>query len=136
MNKHTRELAPLNGEDTISIQNQHGNTPLKWDQTGTISEVGDIDKYTIKIDGSGRLTNRNRRFLQPVRPNKEAVSRPAPADGLPAAGGTGQLPLAATCPSVGAKFCRTAEGGAEPSLEPPPSLNGTNSPPACNHGQV
>jgi hypothetical protein len=92
LNKHTRELAPLNGEDTISIQNQHGNTPLKWDQTGTISEVGDIDKYTIKIDGSGRLTNRNRRFLQPVRPNKEAIRMPAPADGLPAENDTALPP--------------------------------------------
>ena len=29
LNKHTRELAPLKVGDTISIQNQHGNTPLK-----------------------------------------------------------------------------------------------------------
>ena len=48
-------------------------------------EVGAFDKYTIKIDGSGRLTNRNRRFLRPVRSYKEIISRPAPAAGAPAA---------------------------------------------------
>ena len=92
LNKHTRELAPLNVGDTVSIQNQHGNTPLKWDPTGNFLEVGDFDKYTSKIDGSRRLTNGNRRFLQPVRPNKEAIRMPAPADGLPAENDTALPP--------------------------------------------
>ena len=64
--KHTRELVPRKVGDTVSIQNQHGNTPLKWDNTGIIMEVGAYDKYTVKINGIGRLTDRNRRFLRPI----------------------------------------------------------------------
>ena len=52
LTKHTRELAPLKVGDTVSVQNQHGNSPLKWDNTGTKVEVGPFDNYTIKIDGS------------------------------------------------------------------------------------
>ena len=70
---------PLKVGDTASVHDQHGNSPLKWDNTGTKVEVGAFDNYTIKIDGSGRLTNRNRRFLRPVRSYKEMISRPAPA---------------------------------------------------------
>ena len=31
-------------------------------------EVGEYDQYTIKVDGSGRLTKRNRRFLREYKP--------------------------------------------------------------------
>ena len=48
LKKHTRELVPLKVGDTFSVQNQDGDTPLR---------------YTIKVDSSMRLTNRNRRFL-------------------------------------------------------------------------
>ena len=77
--KHTRELVPLKMRDTVSIQNRHSNTPLKWDYTGTIMEVGNFNKYTIKIDGSGRLT-------------KEAISRLASVARLPAADNTAPPP--------------------------------------------
>ena len=39
LNKHTRELKPLNMGDAVSIQNGHGNKPLRWDNTGRIVEV-------------------------------------------------------------------------------------------------
>ena len=88
LSKHTKKLAPLKVGDLVSIQNQHGNSPLRWDNTGTVVEVGDFDKYTVKVDGSGRLTTRNRRFLRPIRCYKEAISRPAPVapPPVPAAG--------------------------------------------------
>ena len=68
----------------VYVQNQHGNTPLKWDNSGTIAEVGAFNKYTIKIDGSWGLTKRNRRFLRPIRSYKEIISRTAPATRSPA----------------------------------------------------
>ena len=92
LNKHTRKLAPLKVGDTVSVHNQHGNSPLKWDNTGKIVEVGAFNKYSIKIDGSRRLTNRNREFLRPVRSYKEMISRPAPAAGTPAADETAPPP--------------------------------------------
>ena len=30
--------------------------------------MGEFDKYTVKVDGTGRLTNRNKRFLRKVHP--------------------------------------------------------------------
>ena len=34
LNKHTRELAPLNLGEVVVIQNQHRTNPIKWDNTG------------------------------------------------------------------------------------------------------
>ena len=48
----------------MSIQNQTGKRPTKWDRSGIVVEVRDFDKYIVKVDGSGRLTLRNRRFLK------------------------------------------------------------------------
>ena len=78
LNEHTKELTPLKMGDLVSVQNQHGNTPLRWNNTGTVVEVGDFDKYTIKMDGSGRLTNRNRRALRPIQCYRRTISQPTP----------------------------------------------------------
>ena len=80
-----RELAAMKVGDTVSIKNQHGNTPLKWDNTGIIVEVGAYNKNTVKIDGSGHLTDRNKRFLWPIQTYMEIISKPTPTAGKPAA---------------------------------------------------
>ena len=67
LSKHTRELHPMKVGDAVSIQKQHGNTPLKWDNTNIIMEVSAHNRYTINIDGNGRLINKNRRFLRLIR---------------------------------------------------------------------
>merc|ERR1712127_683769 len=78
LSEHTKELTPLKMGDLVSVQNQHGNTPLRWNNTGTVVEVGDFDKYTIKMDGSGRLTNRNRRALRPIQCYRKTISWQTP----------------------------------------------------------
>ena len=45
-----------------------GNHPSKWDITGVVVEVKEFDQYVLKIDGSGRLTLRNRKFLRKITP--------------------------------------------------------------------
>ena len=57
----------------MSIQNQHGNDSRRWNKTGTIVEVKDFDQYMVKVDGSGRLTLRNRRFLRPISPYQDEL---------------------------------------------------------------
>ena len=47
---------------------------------GTVLEVGDYDKYKVKIDGSGRVTERNRRFLRKLFPHQ--VTQPAPGKAI------------------------------------------------------
>ena len=62
--EHARPLPPLEHGDRVIIQNQTGRFAKKWDKSGTIVEVKPNDQYTVKVDGSGRLTLRNRRFLR------------------------------------------------------------------------
>jgi hypothetical protein len=64
LGEHSRDLPPLATGDKVSIQNQTDRRPTKWERTGTIVEVRDHNKYLVKVDGSGRLTLRNRRFLR------------------------------------------------------------------------
>ena len=63
---HTKKLTDLQVSDTVLIQNQSGNHPNRWDKSGTVVEKLPHDQYRVKLDGSGRATLRNRRFLKPV----------------------------------------------------------------------
>ena len=67
-NSHTQSLPPLQVGETVSVQNQTGNHPLRWDKTGRIVEVHDHGQYVVRMDGSGRCSLRNRRFLRRCRP--------------------------------------------------------------------
>ena len=68
LNAHVRALCPLTPGESCFIQNQTGNSKKKWHQTGTVMEVLPYDQYVVKVDGSGRLTTRNRRFLRKYTP--------------------------------------------------------------------
>jgi hypothetical protein len=72
---HSRPLRPLNPGDTVFIQNQQGNNPTKWDRSGIVVESIGNDQYRIKVDGSGRLTLRNRRFIRAYTPVTTSIVR-------------------------------------------------------------
>ena len=59
-----RELPTLKTGDRCSVQNQHGNHPKKWCNTGTVVEVLPNRQYRVMVDGSRRITLRNRKFLR------------------------------------------------------------------------
>ena len=46
------QLPPLSVGDSVFIQNQTGNYPMKWDRRGTVVEVMGHDQYMVKVDGS------------------------------------------------------------------------------------
>ena len=69
--EHSKSLPNLVVGHHVSIQNQSGNRPAKWDRSGTVVEIRDFDKYIVKVDGSGRLTLRNR----PISNNRPYVCR-------------------------------------------------------------
>jgi hypothetical protein len=83
LNRHARPLAGLTVGQRCFVQNQAGNSPKKWDRTGTVMEVLDHDRYCVKVDGSGRLTTRNRRFLRAYVP--VSTEFPAPQTAFPVA---------------------------------------------------
>ena len=60
----SRRLRSMGVGDSVVVQNQTGNYPSRWDITGVVVEVREHDQYVIKVDGSGRMTLRNRKFLQ------------------------------------------------------------------------
>ena len=73
LKEHSRPLAL--GE-RVFIQNQQGTSPNKWDRSGIVVESSGHDQYRVKVDASGRLTSRNRRFLRvytPATPSIELI---------------------------------------------------------------
>lgn len=63
-----RHLPPLVLSEHVAIQDQTGKTPRAWTKTGTILEVLPHHSYLVRVDGSNRVTKRNRQFLRSIRP--------------------------------------------------------------------
>ena len=61
-----KNLEPLLLGDTVSVQNQYGNKKKRWSNTGVVVDVHPHRKYSIMIDGSRRVTQRNRKFLRRI----------------------------------------------------------------------
>ena len=67
-NRHTKSLPELTVSDHVAVQNQRGHHPNRWEKTGKIVEKLPFRQYRVRMDGSGRITLRNRRFLRPIQP--------------------------------------------------------------------
>ena len=68
LSTRARHLPTLVVGDVVSVQDQMGTTPRRWSKTGTVVEVMDHDSYLVRIDGSNRLSKRNRKFLRRLSP--------------------------------------------------------------------
>jgi hypothetical protein len=66
--ERTRDLDDLEVGTPVAIQNQTGNNPTKWDKTGIILENKPNSQVLIRVDGSRRVTMRNRRFVRLLDP--------------------------------------------------------------------
>ncbi|CAG2251287.1 unnamed protein product [Mytilus edulis] len=67
-NEHTHHLPTLQVGDHVYIQNLVGNHPRRWERTGTVVEVRQYHQYVIRVDGTGRVTIRNRQHLRKFTP--------------------------------------------------------------------
>ncbi|KAK8383418.1 hypothetical protein O3P69_019065 [Scylla paramamosain] len=67
-----RQLRPLSPGTRVRMQNQASGT---WDRTGLIVEALPYRQYTVRLDGTGRISLRNRKHLRPVA---ELTPPPAP----------------------------------------------------------
>ena len=111
--EHTRNLPPLNLGQRVLVQNQHGAGKMarRWDRSGTVIEDLGYNKYRIRIDGSGRVTDRNRQFLRKfssVTPSEMGYSSPS-------------LPPQSQPPAVPVTATPDLPVFPEPSQSPPPS---------------
>merc|ERR1711954_478947 len=66
LERHTKKLDMVPVGHAVAVQNQKGRFPKKWDKTGVVVENMDHDKVLVGMDGSRRLTTRNRRFLKKI----------------------------------------------------------------------
>ena len=114
LGQNTKALPRLGVGDCVLIQNQVGNHPSRWDITGRVVEVKDHDQYVVRVDGSGRLTMRNRRFLRRLTPYSHGMMRPAE----PAATGYDAAPAPAAPPSSAPSSETPHRGGSSHSGEP------------------
>ena len=112
LSEHTRHLPPLRVGDTVRIQNQIGPHPTKWDKTGLVIEVRQFDQYVVRVDGSGRVTLRNRKFLRRYLP---AVPRP---------------PVNAFAPGLATRGPGTPSATPKPTEQRPPVARGSEAPSA------
>ena len=62
-NSTPRQLPPLAPGTHVRVQNQASNV---WDRTGLVVEALPHRQYTIRLDGSGRISLRNRKHLRPT----------------------------------------------------------------------
>ena len=79
--QHTRQLSELQPGDRVLIQNQHGAGKIakKWDKSGQIVESLGHGRYRVRVDGSGRVTDRNRQFLRTFTPVTPSLPGPTPS---------------------------------------------------------
>ena len=61
--------------DRVAVQDQSlsNGKPGRWDKSAFVVEILPHQAYMVKIHGSRKLTQRNRRFLRKVIPFKPAV---------------------------------------------------------------
>ena len=81
LNHHTKLLPNLATGDQCRVQNQCGQFPGRWDRTGKIVEAKNHDQYLVKLDGSNRLTLRNRKFIR--KADAPTLVIPPPIDSCP-----------------------------------------------------
>lgn len=78
LEEHTRSLPALSVGDAVMIQNQTGRSPTKWDKSGVVLENMPYEKLKIRVDGSRRVTERNRRFVKKILPPTLPLRQPEP----------------------------------------------------------
>ena len=68
LSRHSRPLSPLPIGAVVQVQNQRGKDPFRWDRSGIVVESLGKQQYAVKMDGSGRVSLRNRQFLRKIEP--------------------------------------------------------------------
>ena len=76
-----QKLIPIG--NAVAVQNQAGRHPKKWDKTGVVVENMDHDKVLVRMDGSRRLTTRNRRFVRKILSPPDLPDRDVPLQTMP-----------------------------------------------------
>ena len=68
LDRGTRRLKELELGDIVQIQNQKGPDALRWSKSRVVVDIRSHNQYGIRMNGSGRITLRNRKFLRKIEP--------------------------------------------------------------------
>jgi hypothetical protein len=79
--EHTRRLAPLEMGCWVQLQNLRGPHPLKSDSNGVVIGKHNVNSYVIRVNGSGKITIRNRCSLR-VIPKPPKITLPVSLPGV------------------------------------------------------
>ena len=74
--RYTKQQPELQHGTQVAVQNQTGRNPTKWDKTGTVIETRPHSQVVIRMDGSRRMTLRNRRFVKQILPMTATTNAP------------------------------------------------------------
>ena len=70
----TRKMPPLSVGDKVLVQNQTGRAPNKWDKPGVIVECKPHNQVNVMMDGSRKVSLRNRQFVRKIEAPMAVVS--------------------------------------------------------------
>ena len=68
LSRATKTLVPLEVGTVVRLQNQRGPHKQRWDRSEVVIEVLLFSQYKVRVDGTGRVTLRNRVFLRRIIP--------------------------------------------------------------------
>ena len=74
--RYTKQQPELPHGTQVAVQNQTGRNPTKWDKTGTVIENRPHSQVVIRMDGSRRVTLRNRRYVKQILPMTATTNAP------------------------------------------------------------
>ena len=127
--EHTHHLPALCVGDQVYIQNLVGSQPRRWEWTGAVVEVRQHHPYVVCVDGSARVTLRNRQHLrkyQPLHASQKNISSQI-ISRAPQGSPTNTL---TTSPVVDATPTPPLPGAA-PKMDTPPPPVTPSLPPSC-----
>ena len=137
-NATAHPLAPLAVQTLVMIQ-----TKGKWDKSGRVIEALPHRQYRIRVDGSGRVTLRNRRFLRQVAENSMRAGTALPLPSGPTASPSGPATFSsgsatslsgpATPPSSPAASIPLPPGPTQPATRHFHSISATRTQPSTHH---
>ena len=79
-NRNAHTLTPLSAQTAVRVQSKG-----LWNKSGRIVEALPHRQYRVRLDGSGRITLRNRKFLKPVVTSSNASSNATQPSIIPSA---------------------------------------------------
>ena len=119
--EHTKVLPDLKVGEFVQLQNLKGMHPLKSDYNGEVVGRHNVNSYAVKVNGTNRVTVRNRASLRKIPPPvvlHKPMTVQAPALSRPASGPRSELAVGSQGAVPSGMVTRSTGSGLNSSTEP------------------